>query len=352
MNAKYAKQNLSMPELMSALGYSPVRTKTTGKGTTYWYTSPFRKEKDASFQLTPGNDVAWVWNDHGDHASGHIIDFVMRHEGCDLSQALKYLRKYFPEPLFRTRPQSPKRAGEGTPNHTSLFSFTSKPDSQKRVKSSVNTNPERDLTLVDVKPLQSPFIFSYLEGRGIPPKLAKRYLVLIHYRNKQKPSEKPYFGFGVKNIHGGYEIRSATDSPKGIFKSAVGGKAVTLIKGRQPSRGEVSVFEGFIDFLSLITFFYKENGVEHLNGDALILNGLEMYEHSGKAELIKQNYSRINLFLDNNTAGQNKTEIIKHDFGEKIIDYSPAFLPHIDLNDALCADAQINFSSTQPTLEP
>ena len=61
MNSHQAKQ-IDLPNLMSRLGYEPTAIKKGGNE--YWYRSPFRSEKDASFH-TSYLGGKWIWKDFG-----------------------------------------------------------------------------------------------------------------------------------------------------------------------------------------------------------------------------------------------------------------------------------------------
>ena len=65
MNSYQAKK-LNLPEIMARLGYQP--TKEAKGGIEYWYNSPFRAEKEASFHTTYKGGK-WIWNDFGDTSS-------------------------------------------------------------------------------------------------------------------------------------------------------------------------------------------------------------------------------------------------------------------------------------------
>jgi DNA primase len=87
MNSFEAKK-LNLPEIMSRLGHEPISIKKGGNE--YWYNSPFRAEKDASFH-TSYLGGKWIWNDFGD-SGGTVIDFILRHENMTMvSDALKFL---------------------------------------------------------------------------------------------------------------------------------------------------------------------------------------------------------------------------------------------------------------------
>ena len=322
MNADQAKK-LSLPDLLAQLGYEPMKVLKGGRE--LWYPSPFRVEKDPSFH-TSYLGGKWIWNDFGD-TGGTVIDFVMRHQNFSrVSEALRFLEKMFPGTARR-------RVGEGAADHPSLFSFQQQgpPQASKKISEApVESAADRDLELVKIMPLQSHLIFSYLEGRMIPRELAQKYLVLVHYRNKKKPSQRPYFAFGMRNRSGGYEIRSASDDPNLKFKSALVTRDITVISGREQGRGAVNVFEGQLDFLSLLVML----DTDQLGADSIILNGLQSYSLA-KGCIEERGYELLNTFLDNNSAGQGRTQDFINDFGSIVVNHSPKFLPHVDLNDAL-----------------
>ena len=339
MNTDQAKK-LDLPDIMSRLGYEPVRSVKGGGE--LWYNSPFRSEKEASFH-TSYLGGKWIWNDFGDEG-GTVIDFIMRHENySSVKDVLTFLTRMFQGHLFEP---ATGRVGQGrlsTP--TNLFSFQQHGTGAAGSREISDPVPST-LELVGVKPLQSPLIFSYLQGRGIGQELAKQYLALVHYRNLKKPSQRPYFAFGQKNVSGGWEIRSANDG-SGKFKSALIKRDITLHPGREQGRGAVSVFEGMLDHLSLLTMFK----VSRLKGDAMIMNALTSYDRA-KAYIIEQGYTRIDLFLDNNEPGRKASAIFEEDFGDIVFDQSSTFAPHVDLNDALRAGHSPVFTKTDFSPEP
>jgi hypothetical protein len=338
MNTKQAKQ-LDLPKLMSRLGYEPV--KVTKGGNELWYKSPFRQEKDPSFH-TSYLGGKWIWNDFGD-IGGTVIDFVMRHEGFNqVKDALAFLTSMYQGHLFEKPPTRTRKS-----QSPSLFSFQQQTSREAASKFSQGQSGDlfldRDLEFIGDKPLQSPLIFSYLNSRGISREVAIKYLRLVHYRNLKKTSQRPYFGFGQKNVSGGWEVRSATDDPKMKFKSALIARDITVHPGTEQGRGGVSVFEGMLDHLSLLMMF----GVKSLRGDALILNGLSSYGRA-KAYIAEQGYTQIDLFLDNNNPGRETAQQFAEDFGDIVKDHSSAFAGYTDLNDALRAGFIPSFSPSSP----
>lgn len=323
MNAAQAKQ-LSLPEIMSRLGYQPVKERKGGYE--LWYLSPFRSEKEPSF-ITSYLGGKWIWNDFGD-IGGTVIDFVMRHENYNsVKDALHFLDAMFQGHLFEKPASSRVGALNTQPN---LFSFK-----QQGRAAAPQSPPDSDLKLLDAYPIRSAIIYQYLEKeRHIPRFLVDRYLVEVKYLNRQKGRE--YFAFGMRNESGGYEIRAASDQYS--FKSALNGRDITLIRGKKPDSHTVNVFEGMTDFLSLLVMMETDN----LSGDSLILHSLTSF---AKAEAVihREGYQVMNGFLDNNKAGQDGTARFQEHFPSQFVSYSRCFVPYTDLNDALRAGIRPDF---------
>ena len=333
MNVEQAKQ-IDLRDFMSRQGYQPTKIKRGGRE--LFYKAPWRNEKEGSLHAMKLPDGIWVWNDLGEGAEGgSIIDMVMRLKGGGVKEALVTLSKIYQGSLF----------DYPTPSNQPSFSFQrSRAAGAQNFQESLGF--DSSLEFVGVKPLQSPLIFQYLKSRGIGQQLAKEYLQLVHYRNKKKPSKRPYFAFGQRNLSKGWEIRSANDG-SGKFKSALIKRDITVHRGTQQGRRGVCVFEGMIDHLSLLT---RLNTLR-LKGDALILNAISSYGRA-QAYIAEQDYDRIDLFLDNNEGGQKTTARFKDDFGELVTDHSPMYAPHVDLNDALRARFHPTFSLDYTTPKP
>ena len=320
MNSIQAKK-LSLPEIMSRLGYTPA--KTLKGGNEVWYKSPFRVEKDASF-VTSYLGGKWIWNDFGD-SGGTVIDFVMRHENyTSVKQALVFLERMFQGYLFE-KPTS-RRVGEiPQKSPPDLFSF------KQQGREVAPIAPEdKQLEFLKAHPISHPVIHQYLEQkRRIPKDLADLYLVEVRYRNKGNGKE--YFAFGIRNESGGYEIRAA--SSQYSFKSALNGRDITLIRGLSPARRAVNIFEGMTDFLSLLVMMNSRN----LSGDSIILHSLSSFPKAAKV-IRREDYQVIHTFLDNNRAGQQGTRQFMEEFPDTVLSQSDLFTPYADLNDALVAN--------------
>ena len=101
---------------------------------------------------------------------------------------------------------------------------------------------------------------------------------------------KEYYGIGFKNNSGGYEIRNpyfkASSSPKDITTFNNGAK-------------EVTVFEGFFDFLSFMAIHKNQ---PQIPTDFVILNSVSFFE---KARPFMEEHECIKLYLDRDKTGQN-----------------------------------------------
>lgn len=320
MNTEQAKQ-LSLPDLLTKLGHSPVRERKGGYE--LWYCSPFREEKEPSFH-TSYIGGKWIWNDFGD-TGGTVIDFAMRYQQqngrpASIKDTLAFLSDLFQPGLFSTpthRPPLPEKPP------TDLFSSQQQPH-REAVE---NFSADRQLELIDAQPLRHFVILKYLtEERHIPAELAQRYLRLVRYRN----NGKEYFAFGMENQAGGYEIRAA--SSKHSFKSALIARDITIIPGTAAGRSSAHVFEGMTDFLSFLIL----NGVQESPDDCIIMHSLSSF-HRAEAHIRSQNYQTVKTYLDNDKAGQQGTERFKAAFGAILLPQGEAFAPHHDLNDLLRA---------------
>ncbi len=313
MNSSQAKL-LSLPEIMSRMGYEPVSVKKGGYE--YWYASPFRKEVEPSFH-TSFLGGKWIWNDFGD-IGGTVIDFVMRHEGYNrVGDALKYLDSMFG-----------KSASSFNGKLQQKFYFQ-----QQQPKNNAET--VKDLVFLSSKPISNPLVVSYLtKERSLPRGLLNRYLEEVNYKNES--TGKEYFAFGMRNEGGGYEIRVASDQYN--FKSSLIKKDISIVKGGNPVKNELNIFEGMLDFLSMIALVDRQE----LQEDSVIMHSLTSY--SRVSEIIRENnYNAINLFLDNNSSGKKTTQRFIQDFPDKVVDNSKMFAPYEDLNDMLKARSSSKF---------
>lgn len=302
MNTDQAKR-IALVDIMSLLGHD-VKVVERG-GTEHKYISPFRVEKEPSFNV---NLVKNAWYDFGLAKGGNSLDFAIEYsgfigQGDTVSSGLKWLDNL----IGRVGGlQNVKRA-------------TIEPEIT-----------ESKLELLKVTEVKSKAIFNYIENiRKIDHKLIPIYLKQVRYKNRS--SGKTFFAYGIENLSGGYEIRVATDDYP--FKSAVNGRDISLISGSNRSTNVINVFEGTTDFLSLLTM----KKTERLPNDVLIMHSLSSYKRALKI-MREKGYKSVYLYLDNNDSGKNHTASFLRDLeGLEVTVQSKLFLPYTDLNEALKA---------------
>lgn len=257
MNTTQARE-IPIEKVLQNLGCEPTKCNETES----WYLSPFRIEKTASFKL---NRKINRWFDHGEQVGGNVIDFVIQKFGFNVTEALTYLEKF-----------------------DTLFSFQ-KQISEIPIKES-NTNQ-----IEKIIPIQHFALLQYLESRHIKFYKNIEQLKEVHYII----NDKKYFGIGFQNNSQGWEIRSK------YAKICLKKKDITLIRnGSQILR----VYEGFFDYLSFQQIW---NNLPMEESDSLILNSVALLE---KNTSILQNYKIIELFLDNDEAGDKYTKLILTQF--------------------------------------
>ena len=300
---------IRMSVLLSALGYTPVR-ETGGEK---WYLSPFRDEKDASFKLT-ADDRAWY--DHGLGKGGNIIDFAMLKFSTDVSGALREIERHV----------------QSSPAQTTLPLF-GEPAAPDRVTASVPPpapvaapRPAPAAHAVTIKPLATSTLCNYLRHqRRIDLAVAKTYLQEVWF--KLQPHGRWLFALAFPNDSGGYEWRNASDT--NVYKRAWGGKNISTI---QPTSGEtpttVMVFEGFMDFLSALTYYR----VATPRMPVIILNGTGMKDTAITA-IRAMGVQKVHLYLDRDASGQQLTADFQAALSDRIVlDQSTLYQDHKDFN--------------------
>ncbi|WEK17952.1 MAG: toprim domain-containing protein [Candidatus Pedobacter colombiensis] len=288
-------RKIDIVNYLDSIGFQPHRIK----GSDYWYHSPFRLEKTPSFKV---NKELNRFYDFGEGWGGNLIDFGTHFYNCSVADFLKSL-----------------------PN---LSSF------QKLVKpfQPIANVPSLKVNILCSAPITAPSLISYLSTRGISKDLALQFCEELHY----KIGRKNYYGIGFKNDIGGYEIRNP------YFKGSSSPKAITtIIKGNK----KLSVFEGFFDFLSFVTLYQK---IPSSHSDFLILNSLSFFEKSLEQMMA---YEVVDLYLDNNTAGQHCT--VKALAANKCFqDKSGLYKGYEDLNDFLLKKRIVSVQSDPSLKEP
>lgn len=276
MNTIHAKQ-ISIEKVLQNLGCEPTKSNENES----WYLSPFRIEKTASFKL---NRKINRWFDHGEQKGGNVIDFVIEKFGFNVTEALSYLDKF-----------------------DTFFSF------QKQVFETPTKEKDNESHIEKIISVQHLVLIQYLKSRGITKFQTESILKEIHYTIK----DRKYFAIGFENRSGGFEIRSK------YAKICLGKKDITIISNQSQI---LRIFEGFFDYLS---YSQISDNKKLEQSDYLILNSVALIT---KNLSVLENYQTIELYLDNDTAGNKYTEIIQETF-QNSIDNRRMFKGYKDLNE-------------------
>ncbi|MBT2622855.1 toprim domain-containing protein [Chryseobacterium sp. ISL-6] len=276
MNCKQFN-TIRLEEVLLSLGHLP--TKQNEKEA--WYLNPFANESQASFKI---NKSLNNWYLFSEGIGGNNTDFMKKYINASVNEVLVWAEN----------------------QNFSSFQNQKIPDQKLE-------NLSKNYEILDVKKIQHPALLEYLRERKVENQT--QFLHEIHYRMK----DKNYFGIGFKNDSSGYEIRNK------YSKICLGKKDISTIKNDSNS---LRVFEGFFDFLS---FKNVENFLEKEPLDYLILNSVSMI-HNIKSSL--GNYENIELYFDNDEAGNRAIEMIKNE-NEIAEDCRVLYSDFKDLNDWL-----------------
>lgn len=269
-------RKISLVEFLNQLGYQPTGRDSKG----LWFYAPYRSERKPSFHVNPNRQV---WFDFGTGAGGDIFSLAGEMSGeTDFLRQADYIAEKMRLPV--AKPYKP------TP-------FVEEPTFEN----------------VEVSRLESHVLLRYLADRGIPKEIAQRYCVQVDY----ELHGKRYYAVGFPNNANGLELRNP------FFKGSYPPKHITHIAN---DNARCNVFEGIIDFLSAERLGYNE-GL-----DTIVLNSVANLQ---KAITPLGDYTVIQCYLDNDTAGRAALARLRREFGDKVMDKSALYPNHKDLNDYL-----------------
>ena len=295
MNIEDLKR-ISLKDYLAKQGFSPIK-EYTNYGL---YKSPFRDEKAASFKVDYRKNL---WHDFGTGEGGSIIDLVMKMQQCNFIDAKQILSNVA---LLHSQ-----KTNHQTENKTSLL----------------NSHKTNKLIITEIINLQHPQLLAFLKSRKINTDTAKTICKEVHYQI----GGRNYFAVGFPNDAGGYELRNPQ------FKGCIPPKEITTFD-RQTTT--VHLFEGFMDYLSLLTL-----QAEQANISVIVLNSIANLE---KAISFLSKHTKINAFFDNDEAGKQALEKLQKR-NLRIVDISKRYAEYKDVNDYLCKK---RIAIPQPTLKP
>jgi hypothetical protein len=295
MNCKVAK-SINIVAFLQSIGIEPQKIRNSS----YWYLSPLREEKTASFEVDINKNF---WYDFGQGIGGDIVKLILLIYNTNVSGALKIIQA------------NNKIACCSTNNDFHI-------SSAKIIDQHINSNP---IKIDRIQPLQNKVLVKYAVKRKIPYSIARRYTQEVYYHIE----DKKFYSIAFKNDSGDYELRNQYDGSK----ICSGTKDITTFTLEDSNR--LNLFEGFFDFLSFMTY-YK---LFKLPINCVVLNSTSMIE---RIIPLLDHYERINLFLDNDLTGRKTVQRIKA-IHPNVIDYSKILYPnHNDVNDFLIFNSNNN----------
>ena len=285
MNCERANQ-IDLVEFLDKLGYQSQKIKSND----YWYLSPLRDEKEPSFKI---NKQKNCWYDHGLGAGGSLVDFVVRYFNCQVPDALQKIALFQQQDKIKVSP---------------------KPVAVSSEKSEIDSSQESVIRIIDSKsPIAEVRLRVYLKTRRITEDIANKYCSEISF----ELHNKIHTAIGFKNSAGGFELRNE------FFKSCSSPKYVSYLDNKSQ---EITVFEGFFDFLSYQTIHKNQ---QQWQPNFLVLNSLSFFERS---LLLMEKHECISLYLDHDEAGRRCTALAQKR-SAKFKDESTLYKGYKDLND-------------------
>lgn len=278
-----AKQ-FDLVEYMASLGHHPQKIRNQD----YWYRSPLRDEKTASFKVDRRQNI---WYDHGLGKGGDLVDFGTLYFKCTIKELLEHLSTYRPSLNLSFHPPL-----AGLP-----------PAGEKKGLS------DSRIVILEARPLFEKSLTDYLKERSIPLDIASRFCKEVDFLLYSKN----YRAIGFQNNAGGYELRSPD------FKGSSSPKSITF---QDNGSKELCVFEGFFNYLSFLAPISKQS---YEPPNFLILNSAAFFQSSKE---IMEQHEQVSLFLDRDKTGIRCTqEALQWDEG-KYLDRSSLYKDHKDLN--------------------
>lgn len=272
---------------------------------------PFRMDNNPSLAIFKNNkNKGWSYKDHSTDETGNIIDFVKTN----------YCKKSISDTL------------------NEIAIIMSLPPKEKEHNLNINYTDKRTNNLIEIKkinPLENQALIEYLQSRKLTVSICKLYLKEVYYSITKNGEIKNYFGVGFENNLGGFEIRNK------YSKTNLIGKDITYIQADKESSNRVLLFEGFLDYMSALTY-YKTDKAKY---DVIVLNSTTQIKKA-VYKIIENKYTIIYDYLDNDFAGQHCQIELKNDleiaFKKKEIEQIPKIInsfvlyqSHNDFNDFL-----------------
>ena len=276
MNCKTINEQIKMIDYLAQKNIYPINSKRN----IFWFLSPFRNEKTASFKVDISTNRFY---DFGEGFGGTLIDLISKLENISVKEIIQKFNE-------------------------NSFSFQKQNDFQFEKNQTKN-----EYEILELKEISSFPLLQYLEERKLPLEIVKRYCKEIHY----KLNDKKYYAIAFPNNQNGFEIRNK------YVKMCLVKKDISLIKNNQ---NQLKIFESWSDFISYI-FLFPTNEFEY---DYLILNSIALLRKN--IELINK-YESIQSYFDHDDAGKSATNFLETELKTKVKNDSNFYKNYKDLNE-------------------
>jgi len=290
---QYLKKTIKIENILAYFGFNVFNTQKIN----YFIKSPFRQEKTPSFKI---NKIKNTWYDFGLGEGGSNLDLLIKLKNWSAKEAIKFLREFDGDNnnFLSLHPQNQNQ------NYSYDYENEKMGIEQKKEQKVMNILKEQNI--------KNKALIDYLEIRKISLEVAKKYLTEIYFKN----NEKRYFALAWRNESGGVNWRNK------YMKGCIGSNNYTFFSRNSEN---LAIFEGMFDFLSAVVYFCREP-----ENDVIVLNSLANIK-----KIDFEKYEKINLFLDNDKAGEKaKNELIKK-YKNKVKDYSKIYAGYKDFNEYL-----------------
>ncbi|WP_422358590.1 toprim domain-containing protein [Reichenbachiella sp.] len=271
--------------ILLALGINYV----THHGNEYTYFAFDRKETKPSLCI---NIEKKLWHDHGTGQGGKLVDLLMQ--------------------IYKTDSVSVMLSRFNQQFQTLDFSF-----SQLKEKGKNQAVGKSKLIMLSVQELKSYDLIKYLSSRGISKRSWGPYIEEMKYMIGNKNG----YGIAFKNDSGGYEVRTEK------LQFCLGKKDITTLM-KDPN--ELLIFEGFIDFLSLIELNKYENQ------SVIVLNSTTNTSKGINKIMSRFMGAKVDIYMDNDNAGLIAFQSIQKEIPQAV-SQSNLYAKVNDLNDLLTA---------------
>lgn len=307
MRAKEARE-ISISEFLDSIGVRPQKTRHSGNE--LWYSSPIRNgDSHPSFKVDTRKNL---WFDFGIAKGGNIVDLVCELQNTTVKDALAILEQ---SGLYR--------GSIGVSRSVSRIITASRSPANNQKLEPVKKSPAGEkeknaFEVLSVSPITNTALLKYLDKRKIDLKVASLYLKQIKF--KPCNGVKSFYALGFPSGDG-FEARSR------VFKGFIGSHKDLCRINLQDGKS-LSIFEGFMDFLSFLSYYHYTD----FQNSAIILNTINL-RHRVLEEISKYSFTKIYLFLDNDEAGENTKDFFLENIKNiPIIDKSDLYKNFKDFN--------------------